>query len=58
MVYECTTYLVYERVVIDKPKKSLVSILNHLPMMVLPTDFAFRIKDLTSGNGPHIYMLY
>ena len=34
-----------------------VSIFNHLPMMFLSTDFAFRITDWTCYHGPHLHAI-
>ena len=34
-----------------------VSIFNHLPMMFLSTDFAFRITDWTCCIGPHLHAI-
>ena len=33
------------------------SIFNHLPMMFLSTDFAFRITDWTCCHGPHLHAI-
>ena len=34
-----------------------VSIFNHLPMMFLSTDFAFRITDWTCCHGPQLHAI-
>ena len=34
-----------------------VSIFNHLPRMILSTDFAFRITDWTCCHGPHLHAI-